>query len=101
MEDVVSDKSKKVAKLAKQKEPIEIVGKTDDNDYVLADGKQLPREEVVREIDEEVNEFFVGKETNLLVTVHPKEDIVDYVRTKPNSKDSDNLSNLEEKESKK
>ncbi|MDR2567705.1 MAG: 50S ribosomal protein L4 [Mycoplasmataceae bacterium] len=101
LEDVVSDKSKKVAKLAKQKEPIEIVGKTDDNDYVLADGKQLPREEVVREIDEEINEFFVGKESNLLVTVHPKEDIVDYVRTKPNSKDSDNLSNLAEKESKK
>ncbi|MDR2654028.1 MAG: DUF3892 domain-containing protein [Mycoplasmataceae bacterium] len=89
------DVAKTVKSLKKEAKPIKIIGRTEDSEYyILDDGRQITRQEVVDEIDKKVNSFYVGGIENILISVHPKEDIVDYVRTKPNDKEHDNLTNL-------
>jgi hypothetical protein len=74
---------KLTTKLEKQKEPYIITAITNKGHLVLKGGEIVTKEYVINEIDHNDQPFAIKTKNNLLITVHPKADIVDYVRTKP------------------
>jgi len=94
LKTVHNEKEELTTHLAKQKEPYIIVAKTDLGNLELKGGKIVSKKFVIQQIDKENQPFAVANKDNLLITVHPKEDIVDYVRTVPSSKKHEKLTTV-------